>query len=551
MRLAYRAESIRAVEAPALAAGEPLMERAAYAVASAAVAEARRRGLALVGARALVLVGGGNNGGDGLFAAAYLARRGLLVTAALLRERVHPEGLAAARRAGVRLLPTTTPPPPPPPAPTPDRAAGRADAEASSGHSAESAESADSAQGVDSADRGESADRADRAELAPVLAAAEAAEIWVDAIAGIGLTGGLRGVSGEVARALNERRERSAVAPLVVAVDLPSGLEADGGAVPGEVLRADITVTMIGLKPALLLPPAAAEAGDVQVVDLGLAEAVAARPAVVRRLLDADVADLWPVPGPADHKYTRGVLGLVAGSDAYPGAAVLSSSGALRTGCGMVRYLGPAGAARMVLARHPEVVTAPGRVQAMVMGSGIAAGEPVPEAAAQAIADPGVALVVDAGGLDWLPADPTALARRRVVLTPHAGELARLLDGRGEPVERAAIEADPGRWAQRAAELTGAVVLLKGPVTVVAGPEGAWYSQADGTGWLATAGSGDVLAGIVGALLAGSDGPPAVLAAAGALVHGRAGVLAAHGAPITASDVAASVPEAIRGILAH
>ncbi|WP_154792956.1 NAD(P)H-hydrate dehydratase [Occultella kanbiaonis] len=538
MRRAYPAEAIRAAEAPALAAGEPLMERAAYAVATAVVAEARRRRLALVGARALVLVGGGNNGGDGLFAAAHLARRGLVVTAALLRERVHPEGLAAARRAGVRLLPVP-------------------------------GDGAKGSTGVPAPG------------LAPVLVVADEADIWIDAIAGIGLTGGLRGVSGALVAALNERRERSAVEPLVVAVDVPSGVESDVGSVPGEAVRADVTVTMIGLKPALLLPPAAACAGRVELVDLGLAEALAARPAPVRRLLGADVADLWQVPGPADHKYTRGVVGLLAGSAAYPGAAVLASSGALRTGCGMVRYLGPEGAARMVLARHPEVVTAAGRVQAMVLGPGIAVGAPVPESASRALADSEVALVVDAGGLDWLPTDPTALAGRRVVLTPHAGELARLLTARGGgPVERSTIEADPARWAQRATELTGATVLLKGAVSVVAQPGGPVFSQSDGTGWLATAGSGDVLAGILGALLAGSDAPAGELAAAAALVHGRAGVWAARnrsgsargpspagdlrsatgrgplddrdpGAPITASDIAAAVPEVVRGILAH
>ncbi|MBZ2197764.1 NAD(P)H-hydrate dehydratase [Occultella gossypii] len=538
MRRAYPAAAIRAAEAPALAAGEPLMERAAYAIANAVVAEARRRGLALVGARALVLAGGGNNGGDGLFAAAHLARRGLVVTAALLRERVHPDGLAAARRAGVRLLPVSE--------------------ESARGHTGGPATG-----------------------LAPVLAAADEADIWIDAIAGIGLTGGLRGVSSALVTALNERRERSAVDPLVVAVDVPSGLESDAGAVPGVAVRADVTVTMIGLKPALLLPPAAARAGRVELVDLGLADVLAARPAPVRRLLEADVADLWPVPGPDDHKYTRGVVGLMAGSDAYPGAAVLASSGALRTGCGMVRYLGPEGAARMVLARHPEVVTAAGRVQAMVLGPGIAVGASVPEVAARALVDPDIALVADAGGLDWLPRDSTALADRRVVLTPHAGELARLLTARGgAPVERATVEADPARWAQRATELTGATVLLKGAVTVVAQPGGPVFSQADGTGWLATAGSGDVLAGILGALLAGSGAPAAELAAAAALVHGRAGVWAARnrsrsagdptpvggpisasgrgplddrdpGAPITASDIAAAVPEVVRGILAH
>jgi NAD(P)H-hydrate repair Nnr-like enzyme with NAD(P)H-hydrate dehydratase domain len=142
------------------------------------------------------------------------------------------------------------------------------------------------------------------------------------------------------------------------------------------------------------------------------------------------------------------------------------------------------------------------------------------------------------------------LSDARAVLTPHAGELAALLAGHGEDVERADIETDPGRWAARAAELTGACVLLKGATTVVVAPGGETYSQADGTGWMATAGAGDVLAGILGALLAGlPEVPVAKVAALAALVHGRAGRTASNGAPITAGDIVTALPAALRPLL--
>ncbi|WP_156252193.1 NAD(P)H-hydrate dehydratase [Pseudactinotalea terrae] len=491
----YPAEAIRAAEAPALAAGEPLMLRAADAVAEAV----RLRLAGETDPAVLVLVGGGNNGGDGLYAAAVLASVAR-VSVALARSDVHAGGLDAARAAGVEILDV----------------------------------------GADPSGR-------------VLAAAAEDAHVWVDALAGIGVRGALRGAAAEIVEVLTAVADGAPVPPVVIAVDIPSGVDADTGAAAGPVLAADLTVTFGGAKAGLLLPPGDRLAGEVQVVALGLDEDLAAQMPTVSRLLAADAADLWPVPGFADHKYTRGVLGVLAGSAGYPGAAVLCTGGALRTGCGMVRYLGPERAEQLVLSRWPEVVPGSGRVQAYVVGPGIGPDDDARRAEIAATIETAVrdavGLVVDAGALDLLPPGEQ-LAGVRVVLTPHAGELATLLGARGEQIDREAVEQDPRRWAARAAELTGATVLLKGATTVVVAPDGETYAQADGTGWLATAGSGDVLAGILGALLAGlPDVSVARVAALAALVHGRAGRAASNGAPIVATDVVDALPATIRALL--
>jgi hydroxyethylthiazole kinase-like uncharacterized protein yjeF len=263
-------------------------------------------------------------------------------------------------------------------------------------------------------------------------------------------------------------------------------------------------------------------------------------------------AECVRVPGADDDKYTRGVLGVVTGSPEYPGAAVLGVEAAVRTGLGMVRYLGPGRPSRLVLQARPEVVTVDGRVQAWLIGSGMSADtrtEAAKQLLAQALSD-GTPVVVDAGALD-LVGDVTGPA----VLTPHAGELATLLTALGTSVDRATVAADPPRWAARAADATGCVVLLKGRVTHICSP------LADGrrtaarvvapTSWAATAGSGDVLGGIVGALLAthaeecGDPERLVALAATGAWVHAWAAERASSGGPIAAMDIAATVPHVI------
>lgn len=271
-----------------------------------------------------------------------------------------------------------------------------------------------------------------------------------------------------------------------------------------------------------------------------------------RRWTAGDAREWFPVPRPDDDKYRRGVLGMVTGSEAYPGAAVLGAEAAVRTGVGMVRYLGPPRAAELVLARRPEVVTVDGRVQAWLLGSGVDAASRPDEVTARlrdALAQ-GVPAVVDAGALDLAAGSPGP-----VVVTPHRGELARLLDGAGIHVSVDEIDAEPARWAERAARALRVVVLLKGPESHVVAPDGPHYAVHEGPAWLATAGTGDVLAGILGALAAtggeraGTPEGLAALAATAVYLHSRAGMLAADGGPLAALDVAEAVPAAVRGLL--
>lgn len=208
------------------------------------------------------------------------------------------------------------------------------------------------------------------------------------------------------------------------------------------------------------------------------------------RITKDDVARMWPVPDATSHKYTRGVVGLDTGSADYPGAALLGIAGALNSGAGMVRYVGEA-PRELVIGRFPSVVLADGRVQAMVIGSGWGEAEAGARVAAALRRE--VPLVVDA---DALRALPPALPDNSL-LTPHAGELARLLG-----VERTEVEGDPVGHAVEGARRSGAVVLLKGGAQYVATPRGGVSRAVAGPAWTAQAGSGDVLAGVCGTLLA-------------------------------------------------
>lgn len=264
------------------------------------------------------------------------------------------------------------------------------------------------------------------------------------------------------------------------------------------------------------------------------------------------------MPSAGDDKYSRGVLGVVTGSDRYPGAAVLGVEAATRTGVGMVRYLGDDVPTAMVLQRRPETVTAPGRVQAWLVGSGMDAGHRDPadtERLLAALADD-VPCVIDAGALDLI-----GTATAPTVITPHYRELSRVLAARGDAPSPEEIAADARGWARRAADATATTVLLKGHVTHVCAPGGDVIDVSTGpdAGWLATAGSGDVLGGILGALVAthavqiaarGHDAL-ASLAATAAALHGAAGVAAAvHGGPIAALDVAEAMPAVVGSVLA-
>ena len=465
MRHYYTADQIRAAEAPLLA-GLPegaLMRRAATGLAGAIAAELRRRTGGLAGRSVCAVVGSGDNGGDALWAATFLRRRGVAAAAILLNpEHTHARALAAFRAAGGRVVPVV---------------AGDTD-------------------------------------------------LVIDGVVGISGRGPLRPAAAEVFAAVG------AAGIPVVAVDIPSGVDVHTGAIDGPAVRAGLTVTFGGLKPAHAL----ADCGTVECVDIGLD-----LPETDLVGLDAaDVAARWPVPGPRDDKYTQGVVGIAAGSSAYPGAAVLCTGAAVAATSGMVRYGGTA--AVEVVSHWPEVVAAPsapavGRVQAWVVGPGLGTDEAA-KTALMFVLNSDLPVIVDADGLTILSAHPHLVAKREAptVLTPHAGEYERLA-GRAPGGDR--VEA-----TRRLAESFGATVLLKGNVTVIADPAGPTYLNPAGTSWAATAGSGDVLSGIIGALLAAGRAPGEAAAMA-AFVHARA-------ANASAADPGpAAVPTSASRILAH
>ena len=363
---------------------------------------------------------------------------------------------------------------------------------------------------------------------ADALDAVRGARLVLDGIVGIGGTGGLRPEAAELV---------AAGTGTVVAVDLPSGVDADTGAVDGEAVRADVTVTFGGLKTGLLVGAGAEHAGEVRLIEIGLE----LPDPDVRVLEHADVRALVPVPGPEDDKYTRGVVGVAAGSSTYPGAGVLCTGSAVRGGSGMVRYAGSA--ADQVRARWPEVVVSEGRpseagrVQAWVVGPGMGTDDAAAEVLRDVLAQD-VPVLVDADGLTLLARD-TGLLRGRTaptVLTPHDREFERIAGPVG---------ADRVGAARRAAAELGVTMLLKGNATVVADPDGAVWVNPTGTPWLATAGSGDVLSGLGGALLAGGPAP-GTAAALAAYLHGVAGRIAADGATTTAAGVLEALPAAFR-----
>lgn len=490
MRHAHTVGVVREAEA-ALMAGLPagaLMRRAAAGLA----AECARLLPRVYGSRVVLLVGAGDNGGDALYAGAALAARGAAVRAVPAADRVHEGGMAALRAAGGRTVP-----------------AGAAED------------------------------------------ALFDADLVVDGLLGIGGRGGLRPPFAALAALAANAPAR------VVAVDLPSGVDADTGEVAGAAVRADVTVTFGTHKPGLFVAPGAARAGRVHRVDIGLGPELPG-PALVA-FDDADVAALLPEPGPESDKYSRGVLAVRAGSAPYRGAAVLTVGGALRTGVGMVRHAGAEAVVDEVLARWPEVVAEvrdplsstrldPGRVAAVVIGPGRGT-RPGNADELRAVLESDVPVLVDADAITVLGGGPLAdLARGRTaptLLTPHAGELARLLG-----VDRAAVEARRLEHATRAARELDCTVLLKGSTTLVAHPGAPVAADTAGTPLLAAAGTGDVLSGIAGALLAAGL-PAAEAAVCGAHLHGRAAVLARAGAPISASDLLDGIPRAILELRAH
>ena len=541
MRDAYSVSKVRAAEAAlmALVPEGALMQRAAAGL-SAVCADLLRAGVGGVyGARVVVLAGTGDNGGDALYAGERLARRGASVTAVRGGERLHAEGARALAAAGGRVIGVAAPR---------DPDATRDDL------------------------GGPAADRYDVGH--DVRSVIGHADLVIDGMLGIGGKGGLREPYATLAQLVANARNA-----LTVAVDLPSGIDADTGAVAGPAVRADVTVTFGAVKPGLLIDPGAGHAGVVEFVDIGLGPYLDGPPEASAPQAQ-DIAATLPRPSAESDKYRRGVLGLLTGSDRFTGAALLSTGGAVRGGAGMVRLVTFPGAAAAVRQVHPEVVitelsgetrirsessasdspeSSPrfpddvGRVQAWAVGSGMGTDDAAARRLAAVLAT-SLPVLIDADGLTLLARHKELLPRPApTLLTPHAGELGRLLGA--DPAD---IEARRLEHARRAATMLGACVLLKGSTTVVAPPDGLdpVLVNTTGTPWLATAGTGDVLAGLAGALLAQGLLPPQAAICA-AYLHGLAARLAAAGsggdadglagtAPIGSSDVVSALPRAFR-----
>ncbi|MFD0867444.1 bifunctional ADP-dependent NAD(P)H-hydrate dehydratase/NAD(P)H-hydrate epimerase, partial [Tessaracoccus lubricantis] len=298
----------------------------------------------------------------------------------------------------------------------------------------------------------------------------------IDAVTGLGSRPELPTTTATFAEAC----EASAVP--VLSVDLPSGLDADSGQVH-DSFRAQHTVTFAALKACHVQEPAASRCGQVHVVDIGVPVPQDEGQAV-RQADEADVARWWPRPDATSDKYSRGVVMLDTGSEHYQGAALLTVAGALNAGAGMVRYTGRVHSG-LVLSRFPSVVVGEGRAQAMVLGSGWVDTDGAEGRVANARLH-GLPAVVDANALYALP-------QGRLdgwLLTPHAGELSRMLG-----CSRSHVQTEPVSCAREVARTTGAAVLLKGATQYVAEPSGRVTIAVPGPNWTAQAGSGDVLAG--------------------------------------------------------
>ena len=473
MRHYYPADAIRDAEAPLLASlsDGALMRRAAFGLAGALTRELQSRTGGVAGRHVCAVIGSGDNGGDALWAATFLRRRGVMASAIVLNaERVHRVALAAFTRSGGRI----------------------------------------------------------------VQSIPQATDLVLDGVVGISGSGPLRPDAAAVFADVD------AAGIPVVAVDVPSGIDVQTGAAEGPHVHAALTVTFGGYKPVHAL----GDCGRVELVDIGLE----LPPSDVRSLESADVAARWPVPDARDDKYSQGVTGVMAGSSTYPGAAILCTGAAVAATSGMVRYAGTAAAE--VVSHWPEVIAtrsanSAGRVQAWVVGPGLGTDE-AGAAALWFVLGTDLPVIVDADALTILAAHPGVLEGRKAptVLTPHAGEFARLA---GHPPGDDRIGA-----TRRLADAFGATVLLKGNVTVIAEPGGPVYLNRAGQSWAATAGSGDVLSGVIGALLA-SGVPAGEAAANAAFVHARAAGLSAadpgpRPAPTSASRILAHVRSSIANL---
>lgn len=471
-----------------------LMDRAAHGVSAAVIDLLQQVFGRVVGSRVVLLVGPGNNGGDALFAGAKLLRRGVRASAITSSSRFHPGGAEAFTSAGGLLMPWS----------------------------------------------------------AEALADLQAADLIIDGLLGIGAVGDLRAPMDEIVAATRSARG------LIVSVDVPTGVDADTGAIANEVVDADQTVTFGGVKPGLLVNPGKEFCGGVRLVDIGITDALD----VCGGCLDANDVALWiPEADASDYKYRRGVVGLLAGSERYPGAAFLTTAAALCADIGMVEYFDRGdGLARDVVMAHPPIVTtfadpaSNSRVRAWVAGPGFS-GTAHDAEAVHAVLRCSVPVVLDAGALTVIAADESlraaVIAREfPTIITPHEGEFARLSD--------ADLASNRLGAAFECARALNVIVVLKGSGTIVVSPEGILFIDVLGTPALATAGSGDVLSGLMGALLAGAvarsgvdidDTTATEVAAAAVWLHSEAGRIASQGGlPVTAHQIVQALPAAVAAV---
>lgn len=452
----YSGRQIREAEAPLLQGGqrEMLMRRAAYGLAQVVLERIREARGRVYGATVTGLIGSGNNGGDGLHALAMLRRRGVETHAVLLRDRAHESGLKAFRAAGGKIVEVVD---------------------------------------TDS-------------------------DALIDAIIGTGSRVGF-----ELPRIPGLDEVLAQESTQVVACDIPSGVDVETGAVAGDVIEADVTVTFGGIKSGLALGAGSHAAGAIRAVDIGLGVNLPTpeRWLVGDERLRATTPDAESTLGPLsrprvsarDHKYSRGVLHVISGSVQYPGAAQLTATAAVASGVGMVTLQAPEEVRERLSIMMPEVVTTSGKSAAVL------------ERATAAAIGPGIArdvfqIAAMGRALEWAGTqhpcilDASALANldevyfedgslgANVLLTPHAGELRRIMGNTGHDDLLEVLEKDPAAAVEQLAARLRVTVLLKGPSTVIAAPDGPTVVHRVHAPGLATAGSGDVLTGIIGALAA-------------------------------------------------
>jgi ADP-dependent NAD(P)H-hydrate dehydratase / NAD(P)H-hydrate epimerase len=488
---------VRAAEEAAMAAAPDvdLMAQAAHGLAMVIERVLAGQGVKPGKAQVVALIGSGNNGGDALFAVAEIAAAGASVVAITTGSTWHEAGMSALLAAG-------------------------------GAHQI-------------------AADLTDDA----LMAFSQSCDVLVDGIVGIGGSGGLR------EQAVRVVSLTCAPDPFTVSVDVPSGVDADSGVVTGAAVRADVTVTFGVRKPGLLIAPGKDFAGEIELIDIGLSPFLMDEKSQIAVLEGIDVATYVPEPDSMGHKYTRGVVGVATGSPAYPGAAALSVGAARWGGVGMVHYLDRGdGLAALVIEHYPDVIASGAdprelpRVTGWVCGCGF--DRAVDADAVRAVLTSDQPVVLDASALGIVASDDSLrdrIAARDVagfttIITPHEGEFATLFPGLIAQGRLAA--------ARSAAHALGAIVVLKGPGTIIAAPDGSVRIDTEGTAVLSCAGSGDVLAGIIGSVVAATHargrGDLVNATAAAVWLHGRAGRIAgSRGRPVTALEILDNLPEAI------